>query len=470
MVVVLGAAQPASAAPAENWEALTLHAAPKALPAGAITSHWPRFLGPHDRAESPETKLSHDLSGEGFKKIWEVRKGTGYACPAIAEGKLVLFHRVEDRETIECLDPETGKRFWSFSYAVVYTDRYGYSNGPRASPVIDGARVYTFGVTSVLTCLDLSAGKVVWQRDCAKEDGIPQYFFGTGATPLVQGEVLVVDLGGKNGKDIGGFDKKSGAVKWFAKTGWEQSYASPIPAVLRGKNRVFVFQGGEGEEDTHSTGGLVCLDPLSGKVDDTFFWRAPRYTSVNASSPVLCGENRLFISQAYIDSDAPSNGGVMLEVSTDLKMKALWKDEHIACHWMTPVFHDGHLYAFSGEKDRQCELVCYEAATGTCKWRDKIEHEVKMADGRSLSVGLLRGSLLRVDDSFLALGEWGTLCWLDLSPAGCVKKSCTQLFTAPYGAWTLPAISRGLLYVCQNEEDRITGQSRRLICYDLRGL
>ena len=456
-------------AAAENWPGLTFHAAPKPLPESAVTSDWPRFLGPNNTPVSPETKLAHTFGPEGPAKVWEVSKGEGYACPAIAGGKLVLFHRVGDRETIECLDPETGKRFWTHGYPIVYRDRYGYSSGPRASPVIDDGRVFVFGVTSVLTCLDLETGKVLWQRDCAKEDGVPKFFFGSGATPLVQGDLLVCDLGGANGRDVAGFDKKTGEPKWFAKTGWKQSYASPIPVTLGGQPRVLVFQGGEGEESMASTGGLVSLEPTTGKVLGSFFWRATRYTSVNASTPVLCGPGRVFISQAYVDSQSPCNGGAMLALAPDGSMTAVWKNPSLGCHWMTPVFHDGHLYAFSGEKDRTCELVCHDATTGENRWRLKLEHEIKLANGRPLVVGFLRGSLLRADGAFLCLGEWGTLAWLDLSPKGCEKKATAQLFTAPAGAWTLPALSRGLLYVCQNEEDKVTGAGRRLICYDLRG-
>jgi len=466
---------PADPAPPEAgaaWPALTFHAAPRPLPAGAVTTEWPRLLGAQDAPISAETKLRHDFPSAGPPKVWEVTKGSGYASPAIVGDRLVLFHRLGDRETIDCLHPETGRRFWTHDYAVAYRDRFGYSDGPRASPVIAGGRVFTFGVTSVLTCLDLATGKVVWQRDCAKEDGVPQFFFGSGATPLVQGDVLVCDLGGAGGKDAAGFDVATGAVKWFAKTGWTQSYSSPIPAVLHGENRVLLFQGGEGDESLDSAGGLVSLNPADGGVAGTFFWRARRYTSVNASAPVLCGPNRILVTQAYIDSGSETNGSAMVEAQPDGTLKPLWKNDSLACHWMTPVFLDGHLYAFSGEKDRSAELVCHRADTGESVWRTKLEHEITLPPeqgGRPFAVGFQRGSLLHADGGFLALGEWGTLAWLKLTPKGVEKGATAQLFTAPAGAWTLPAVRHGLLYVCQNEDDRLTNAGPRLLCYDLRG-
>ena len=461
-----------TAAAGDAWPGLKFHAAPKSLPDGAVTTDWPRFLGVQNAPISAETRLRADFPASGPPLVWEVEKGSGYAAPAIAGDRLVLFHRVGDRETIDCLHPATGRRYWSHSYEVSYRDRYGYSDGPRASPVIDGERVFTFGVTSVLSCLEVATGKVVWRRECGKEDGVPQYFFGSGATPLVQGDVLVCDLGGAGGKDVAGFDVATGAVKWFTKTGWGQSYASPIPAEIHGQKRVLVFQGGEGADGEESKGGLVVLDPAQGALSGQFPWRARRYTSVNAASPVICGPNRVLVTQAYIDTGSPCNGAALVEAQADGSLKPVWKSEELACHWMTPVVHDGHLYAFSGEKDRAAELVCHDVTTGARLWHTRLEHEITLPaaqGGRPFSVGFMRGSLLRVDGKFLALGEWGTLAWLDLSPKGAEKRATAQLFTAPAGAWTLPAVSRGLLYVCQNEEDQLTGAGRRLLCFDMRG-
>ena len=130
--------------------ALTFHAAPKPLPKGAVVEDWPRFLGLHDNCTSGETKLLKKWPAEGPKKVWELATGEGYASPVFAEGRLVYFHRFEFKDTparddgeevIDCLDPETGKRHWRFTYPVSYRDRYGFSPGPRGSAVLHKGKV-----------------------------------------------------------------------------------------------------------------------------------------------------------------------------------------------------------------------------------------------------------------------------------------------------------------------------------------
>ena len=452
----------AAADEAKPWDGLKFHAAPKPLPAGAVTEDWPRFLGPSDAPVSKETDIAKEFPAAGPAKVWECVKGEGYASPAIVDGKLILFHRVDGNERIDCLDALTRRRFWAHAYPVEYRDDFGYGNGPRCGPVVSGGKILTFGVTSWLKCLDLQTGKVAWQHDCETEYGVPKYFFGTGASPLVQGGQVIVNLGGSEDRCVCAFNLTDGKLVWTAKHEWGQSYASPIPAKLRGKDRVLVFAGGKSEP---STGGLLSLDPATGAADDAFFWRARRYPSVNAATPVLCGADRVFISQAYVDRESPCNGGVMLRVEEGGKFAPVWKAPDFGCHWGTPVYHDGHLYAFSGEKDKQCDLVCYDAAAGGKKWSQQFNW--KLDTTPAIPMGLYRGSLLKVGDRFLCLGEWGTLCWLDLSPKGAKMLSKCQPFVAQQ-TWTLPALSRGLLYVSQNEPDRLNNSPSALICYDLR--
>ena len=115
--------------------------APRALPEDAKTYDWSRFNGHGDDAKPSETNLLADWSEKGPSLIWSLEKGYGYASPSIVDGVLVIFHRIDGNEVAEGRNPETGAPIWEYSYPVDYRDRYGYSAGPRASPVVSQGRV-----------------------------------------------------------------------------------------------------------------------------------------------------------------------------------------------------------------------------------------------------------------------------------------------------------------------------------------
>jgi outer membrane protein assembly factor BamB len=462
LAVALGSCYPSYLTAGETAKK---HAAAQPLASGAVSSDWTRFLGPSHQPVSPETKLLKEFPPTGPALVWECQTGEGYACPAIVGNTILLFFSIKGKECVECRDALTGELKWEHIYPIQYRDRYGYANGPRSGPVVQDGQVFTFGVTSQLTCLDLATGKVVWENNTREELGVPQYFFGSGASPLIQGENVILNLGGADELCVAAFVRKTGKISWKMKHAWGQSYASPIPATLQGQSRVLVFAGGESQP---STGGLICLDPKTGAVDDTFPWRATRYSSVNAASPCLAGENRVLVTQSYVDTDSPCNGAVLLELTAERKWKEVWKNPLFGCHWMTPVFHQDHFYAFSGEKEDACELICVAAKDGKQLWHERPTWEEPIKEGRTAPMGYKRASILKVDGHFLVLGEWGTLAWMDLSPEGMKVTSRAQLFVTPH-TWTLPAISHGLMYVLQTETDLRSGSPPRVLCYDLRG-
>ena len=443
-------------------ERLTFHKAANPLPANAKTEAWPKFLGPRDDAVSLETGVAMQWPDAGPPLVWEVEKGEGYTTPAMVAGKLVLFHRYEGRETIECREAETGKELWSTDYPVEYRDRFGYSNGPRGSPVIHDSLVYTLGVKSMLTCLALATGKQVWQRDLMAEFAVPQNFFGTGSSPIIHGNKLLVNVGGKEagGNDretVVAFDRKTGETVWIARSAWGASYASPVLATIHGKERLFVFAGGRSKP---TVGGLMMLDPEDGRILDQFPWRASKVESVNATTPVVHG-NRVFITETY------RKGGVCLEVDAATeKLKPVWKAPNLAIHWCRPVFHDGLIYGFHGEREPAAELVCHDWQTGEEKWRNDLRWNESI-NGRTMINSVFRGSLLKIQDQYLCLGEGGALLWLRLSDTACKPLQRTQLFHATQ-TWSVPAIHRGLVYISQHYKDLRGQTGPRLLCYDFR--
>ncbi|MCB1121797.1 MAG: PQQ-binding-like beta-propeller repeat protein, partial [Verrucomicrobiae bacterium] len=385
----------ALAAPA-TFDRLTYHTPPKPLSPDAVTEHWPRFLGPRHDLHSNETHLLKSFPKSGPTIVWEIERGTGHTPPVIAGDYLVIIHEMNGKETVECLQPETGKRYWKYDYPVRYGSNYGISDAPRVPPVIDGDLVFTVGVRGDLHCFDLPTGKVVWKKNLDEEYGHAPLFFGRGSCPLVYGDQLIVNVGGDF--CVGSFDKRTGKLLWSSKhDDWHASYASPVPARIHDKERVLVFTGGMVRP---AAGGLLSIDPANGTVEASFPWRARMYTSVNAASPVVVG-NAAFITEGYTE------GGAMVEFAPDGSANLRWSAKRFGSHFTTPVAHEGYLYGIAGQGGT--EMVCYEIETGKEMWRDDID----LPDAR-----LGRASLLRVDGAFLCIGDQGTLIWLDLSPAG----------------------------------------------------
>jgi outer membrane protein assembly factor BamB len=432
------------------------HGKPKPLSPAASTHDWTSFLGPTHNGVSTETKLLRDWSARGPNLVWEMRKGTGYASPAILGDRLVYFHRSGGREIVECLHTETGGKYWDFAYPTNFEDRYGYNNGPRSSPVIDGGCVFTYGAEGKLFCLKLDTGQVCWRRDLRAEFKIPQDFFGTATTPLIEGDLLIINVGAPRGPSVAAFHKLTGRMVWGAGDQWGPSYASPVPATIHGKRRVFVFAGGESNPPT---GGLLSIDPTNGAVDFAFPWRSRSYESVNASSPVIAG-NQVFVSASY------RTGGALLNVSPEGRHSLVWKSAEIATHFNTAIHKDGHLYAFDGRNEPDASLVCAEWKTGKILWRVTPEWDEALGSEKR-RLGTFRGTLLSVDGRFLCLGELGHLLWLDLTPSGYQELARTWLFAARE-TWSAPVLSRGLLYVSQHSRDIVKGDPPRLLCYDLR--
>lgn len=424
----------------------------------AKTSDWPRFNGLGDDAKSFESPIEHPWPETGPNLLWYLEKGQGYASPAIVDGVLVLFHRMDGKEVVEGRKPETGELMWEYSYPVEYRDRYGYSPGPRASPVISQGRVYLHGVTAWLTCLDLATGKMLWKRDLTRDYQVPQYFFGKGSNPIVANGLLILNLGGGNGECMAAFDCETGKTQWVLQDEWGASYSSPTLAKIHDRTVCLALTGGESKP---ATGGLLIFDPQTGERLVRFPWRSRKYESATACPPLHLGENHVFLSECY------DKGSVVLQIKPDFSYNVVWKDRELGIHWMSPIESGGYLYGVSGRHQQGAELFCVNWKTGEIMWKEAVSWQANLL-GRDLNLQLFRASLLQTGDEFLALSEFGSFLRMNLSPEGWQIKEKTQLFFAPE-TWTLPALSKGLLYIMQNDTDRMSGTSNRLLCYDLRG-
>jgi hypothetical protein len=419
---------------------------------------WPRFLGPNGDSTSPEKGILRVWPRQGPRIVWHRPLGIGYSMPVISRGRLFLFDRIDNTARLRCWKSENARPLWTFEYPTAYRDKYGYNGGPRCCPVVDGNRVYAYGPEGMLHCVRATDGKFVWRIDTRKQFGVVQNFFGVGSTPVVCGDLLLVQVGGSpkgsdevspedlkgNGSGLVAFDKYTGKVKYKV-TNELASYASPVLTAIAGRPWCFLF----------ARGGLVGLHPATGKVDFRYPWRAPDFESVNAANPVVVGK-KVLISECY------GVGSSLLTVRPG-GYKVVWTDarkptrrKSLRCHWMTPIHVGGYVYGSSGRHTNEATLRCVELATGKVMWSQR---------------GLMLSSLLLVDGHFVCLSEDGMLRLLRVNPkkydeVASVElrlpdKSKPALEGKPllkYPCWAAPILSHGLLYV--------RGENR-LVCLEL---
>jgi outer membrane protein assembly factor BamB len=181
--------------------AVSLIVASASAPSGAAPartrtgSDWPTFLGPGGDGVSKETGIRTDWS-RGIPIAWQTELGEGYSMGSVAGGRVFLFDRVGSEARLTARDAGTGVLRWTVTHPSEYEDLYGYSAGPRASPVVDGDRVYTFGVEGRLRCHRARDGGLVWEVDTTARFGVVQNFFGVGCTPVVEGDLIIAMVGG----------------------------------------------------------------------------------------------------------------------------------------------------------------------------------------------------------------------------------------------------------------------------------
>jgi outer membrane protein assembly factor BamB len=351
--------------------------------AGQLTAaDWPQFLGPTRNGTTSETGLLTQFPQDGPPLVWEKAVGSGYSGPVVSGDRLILFHRVDDREVIECLEAATGKNRWKFDYETNYQDAYAKGNGPRSTPLIAEGRVFTLGAGGQLHCLDLASGKKIWDRALNTEYHVKEGFFGVATSPLVDHGRLLINVGGPNA-GIVAFAADTGKELWKA-TGDDASYASPVTVTMDGKELTLFF----------TRDGVVILDPATGTVKFKQRWRARISASVNAASPIV-GDDLAFFSSSY------QTGALVLQLTKNSATKVWSNDESLSCHYNTPVLHAGMLYGIDGRQEERPRLRCVALKTGKVHW-------TKEQFGCA--------SLILADRRLFALTEDGDLVMIDPTP------------------------------------------------------
>jgi outer membrane protein assembly factor BamB len=418
-----------------------------ALAASARAADWPHFLGPRHDCRVAKADAVGFWGEGGLKREWEYPKGKGWASPTVADERVLLFHRSGTQEVLDCLELDSGRRIWRVAYEAPYRDRYGSGDGARSSPVIGGGRVWIFGITGVMHCVDLKSGGVLWKKDLGSEYSMRDNFFGHGSSPLLLDGRIIVPVGGTEDRCVVALEAESGRQLWIAKHSWGAGYASAVPLGLQAgagaRPAVLVFTGGETRPPT---GGLLCIDAGSGDVLGEASHRSRIAESVNAASPVIVSPGRVFTTEGY------GSGGVLHEIAPDGSIKQVWSTSRLGSQFGTPIEKNGMILGFDGQNPRLAQLVCLDASSGRENWSDDLGGKFG------------RGSLLDLgEQGVVALGESGELVrfFAEADKPRIVQRE--QLFEAAE-TWSIPVLAGRRLLVMQNERSR-DGGAPRLICY-----
>ncbi|MCP4203856.1 MAG: PQQ-binding-like beta-propeller repeat protein [bacterium] len=389
---------------------LTAPAISVAVPQIAAASSWPGLRGPSHDGAVRDVRLFEGESA-ALSVAWQRELGSGYPVVAVDGERLVTGFQSGAKDVIAAFDSESGDELWRYEMGEGYAGHTGSHDGPIATPVLAGGRVFGLGPRGHLFALDAATGASVWTKNLADDLEAEAPFYGFGASPVVVGATLVVQLGAGEGKSIGGFDVASGELLWS--TGDDTvEYNTPIVATLGGRSQVVAA----------GTKHLRGLDPSSGAV----LWSHEHGGDERAMGgatiiPVPAGENRLLLLNQQPESS-------MLEVSAQggaWQVSEVWKSQAIKGTYVQPVYHDGYLYGMNGKI-----FTCVDAATGAIQWRSR-----EPGDGFPTLVG----------DHLVIMTKPGVLRVADASPEGYKELASVALFDQV--SWSAPAFAGGHLYL-----------------------
>ena len=381
------------------------------------TAEWAQWRGPNRDGISSETGFLKNWSPEGPKVLWHIPLGDGYSGISIAQGKVYTMFAEGDDEFVICLNASDGVEVWRFRSGTKFTEQRG--DGPRSMPTVHGDSVFALGTEGKLYALDAHDGTKLWSHNFVEEFDSKIPTWGFSSSPLIEGDLLIAEAGGKDEKAIVAFDKKSGDVVWANHTD-EVGYSSPIPIDF-GEVRQIIFL-------TSKT--LLSVAPENGQI----YWKYSWPEGINIATPIFVPDDKIFISASY------DKGAVLLKMIVDgdkIGIEEVWKSRVMKNHFNSSVLQGDYLYGFDN-----AILTCIEANTGEEQWQHR---------------GFEKGSLLLADGHLIILGEGGKLALAEVSPNKYIEKARFQLFDDK--CWTVPTLAGGKLYLRNQKE---------MVCLDLR--
>ena len=368
-------------------------------------ANWPQWRGPNRDGISKETGLLKEWPAQGPALVWKASgAGRGYSSFSIANGRLYTMGLRGDREFVIAFDIANGKEVWATPHGGAFRNDRG--DGPRGTPTIDGERIYALGGNGNLSCLDARTGKIVWTKNVLREFGASNINWGISESPLVLGNKVMVNAGGRNASIVA-LNKDNGAVIWKSQSD-EAGYSSAIPLQVNGGTQVVFFTAQR----------ALGLDVDDGRL--LWEYGKPANNVANVATPIARG-NRVFVSSDY------GTGGGVVEIKADGHAQEIYFTKDMRNHHSSSVLVGDYLYGFSSSV-----LTAMKFDTGEIAWRDR-------------SVG--KGSLVYADGNLYCFSENGVVGLVEATPAGYHEKGRFRIQQDSLPTWTHPVVAGGRLYL-----------------------
>ena len=377
------------------------------------STYWSDFRGPSRDGHYREQPIRTSWPSGGLQPKWKQPSGGGYASFVVANGRAFTIEQRGAEEVVAAYDVATGRELWTNRWKALFSESMG-GDGPRATPTWRDGRVYALGGQGELRALDDATGKQIWRTNILDDAGAENLMWGMSASPLVYRDSVIVLPGGNSGRSVAAYDRLTGKRLWSALDD-RQGYSSPQLATIGGVEQILVF----------SASRLMGITPDRGEL----LWEYPWKTQydVNASQPLMIGDNRVFLSTGY------GSGAAVIELTQDggkFSVREVWRNIRMKNQFTSSILLDGFIYGLD-----ESILACVDAETGQLKWKG----------GR---YGY--GQTLLASGHLIVITEQGELVLVRATPE---RHEEIAKFPAIEGkTWNHPAMAGGILLVRNGAE------------------
>jgi outer membrane protein assembly factor BamB len=375
----------------------------------AFAFDWPQWRGPN-RDGAVATFRAPSSWPEKLTEHWKLPVGLGYATPLLVGDRIYLFTREAEDEVLRALDAGSGNVLWRTTYPAPFemnqaTAKHG--PGPKSTPTFANGRIFTLGMSGIVTAFDAATGRQLWQKPAPPVE--PLYH--TATSPLVDGNRVILHVGGHNDGALTAFDVATGEVKWRW-TGDGPAYGSPMLFELSGTRQVVTF----------TQQNFVGVDAATGKL----LWRRPYTTQSTTTSqtPIL--------HEGYVIEAGRGNGitAVSVQPGDDWSTSNVWHADEVSMHMSNGVAVDGVLYGLSHLNSGQ--YFALDLDSGRILWKS----EPRQAEN---------AAIVRAEDTIFSLEDDGELVVFRASPRALDVLARYPVATS--ATWAQPAISGNRIFV-----------------------